>query len=190
MSWNPKDHKDKAKPQHEFDNREVPAGTYIVGATWIDRPSGKNFVKLKFEVLHGPMKGAGFFTIMPTNVKEKQGSANRVYHFMMGMGREDIEINFEKTGSIAKAFLGAGVKVKVKTSKRRVGDKVYTDHDISKFGTRAQCSQEEREAIVAWNEAQASKNFGQDDQDDFNDDDFGGGGDAFDDDFGDDEIPF
>ena len=189
--WNPKQHKDKAKPQHEFDDREVPAGTYVVGGTWIDRPDGKKYVKLKFTVLHGPLKGAGFFTMMPINVKEKQGSANKVYHFLVAMGRDDVNIDFSNTNSIARAFLGGGFKCKVSLSSRQHNGKTYKDHNLAKFATRAQCSAEEKEVIAAWNEEQAAKHFGEDDSDAFSDDDdFGANDFEGADDFGDDDIPF
>lgn len=193
--WSPGDHKGNAKPQKEFNDTPVPSGVYVVGGTWMEKPPGKNFVKLRFEILHGPLKGASIFPIMPTNVREKQGSANKVYHFMLAMGREDVSVNFSKEVSIKKAFLGAGLKVKVKTSKRLYNGKTYTDHDLVKFAALAQQSDEEKEVIAAWNEEKAEFDYGGDDSADF-DDDFGGGGDSggFDDfpadDFGDDEIPF
>lgn len=187
--WKPGDH----TPQDQQDSRTIPTGTYLVGATWIDHKPGRKWVKFRCEVLHGPMKGASCFPIMPINVREKQGSANKVYHFLVSMSREDVSIDFDSAVSVANAFLDGGFKARIEAKKNGK----YINHDLTKFATLAQLSDEEKEVIREWNEerAQSAAMRGSgDDADfvDFNDDAGGGGG--FDDfpadDFGDDEIPF
>jgi len=188
MSWNPKSH----KPKKQIDRSEpIPSGTYVLGATWLERRREWNFVKLRLSVLAGPMKGRTVFTIIPTNV-EKAGTANVIYHFLRSMNRLDMSIDFDNQQSMKAAFLNAAFKAKVTKKTTRKGDRVFVNHDLSIFLGRNECSREEIEVMKAWEVARASV-VAQDAPENFRDD---RSEPAYDDDgfptddFGDDEIPF
>lgn len=186
MSWDPKGHKPD-REQGSYDDRVVPSGNYLLGATWWSRLS-ERAIKLRLEVLAGPFKGASVFPIIATNVDEKRPSADRMYFFCRG---------FDITGSldfsdncISEEFVGVAGKANLQ--KEQNGQ--YTNHNLRKVYDRDELSKEEAVILQKWVEGYKTRDRGDStdpgadsfDPDDYSDDDV-----SFPkDDFGDDDIPF
>jgi hypothetical protein len=185
MGWNPDQHQAGEQSDGDYDERVVPSGEYVVGLTWWNRISGKA-VKVRAEVLAGPLKGASCFTMISTNVAEKKGSADRMFHICKSFHiTGDLEFD---APCFAFKFVGSAGKVRIHKSTR--GN--FTNHDIKKAFHRGECSEAERAIMVEWQDAYASKrdDRGNTSNDGWADDgapfpdDGGGGG------FQDDDIPF
>lgn len=198
MAFNPEKHKPAKDQSQGYDDREVPPGTYLTGITWWKRVSERS-VKFRFVVLAGPLKGASFFALIPTNVEEKQASADRMFFFCKAFAITG-DLDFTDR-CIAEDFLGTAGKVKVTV--KRNGQ--YKDHDIRQFVERSGLSQAERDLVVSWVTEYAEKrqSYGSDqgaadggswDPDEYSDFGSKGGGSAAaapaGDPFGDDDIPF
>lgn len=188
MPWDP----DKYNPDdapgdgEERDRREVPSGPYVVGIVFWKRITDRA-VKLGLEVLAGPMKGAAAWPMISTNVDEKRGSANRMFHFCKSFHIKG-PLEFDDD-CFSQQFRGRAGKVRLE--KRKNGQ--YTNYDIKKAFHRAEASEREREIMVAWEEAfQSRRGDSSGGSDSGWDDEAPMPGDEFDtgDSFTDDDIPF
>lgn len=181
MSFNPDNYRPERAQSEGYDTRDVPSGTYLVGVTWWDRISPRA-VKVRAEVIAGPLKGASFFPMLATNVEEKKGSADGMYFWCKSFGIGG-ELDFSDA-CMQRKFLGRGGKL---TIQRRVNG-AYVNHDVKRALARGEITQNERELIAEWEEAFAARRSAA------GGDDYGGGAGDFDDapldSFGDDDIPF
>lgn len=141
MGWNPNDHT-PTKGQADYDQREIPAGTYLLMPGWLRCPTERSW-KARFDVLAGPMKGARCFVLQGRDIS-KAGTANRFYYYAQSADL-DAEIETEGTAlaehSLREHVLGHAIKAKVTKKKR--GE--YVDYDFARFYPRSEWSKEERE---------------------------------------------
>lgn len=152
MSWNPEEHKPE-KAQNDGgdrDERVIPSGDYILGITWWKRVS-ERAIKVRVEVLAGPMKGASCFPMISTNVTEKKGSADRMFHICKAFHITG-DLNFDEQ-CFSTQFVGKAGKAKLNKSKNGQ----WTNHDIARTFHRPECSEAERSRMVEWQEEYASR---------------------------------
>lgn len=177
MGYNPQQNKpDKA--QTDYDKRELPAGVYLFGPSWLQCPTVRSW-KARFEALDGPFTGASCF-IMQGRDTSKQGTQNRLFYYSQSA---DLNVSFDMDGtiiteaSIREHIIGRAIKAKV--SKKQNGE--YTNHDFAKFIPRSEWSSKELEIARKWEVAFAERgnNGGESSSgaDDYNQDDPGPSGD-------------
>lgn len=155
MGFNPNAHK-PTKPQTDFDNREIPAGTYLFGPAWCKCPTDRSW-KGRFEVLDGPFMGASCFILQGRDLS-KEGNANRLFYYAQSAG---LDRELETGGAngmmlteaaIREHILGRAIKAKI-TKKTRQGEKrELIDYDFAKFHAREEWNTHELAIAKAWEE--------------------------------------
>ena len=145
MGFNPNKHT-PTKGQADFDDREIPAGVYLMIPRWLKCPTEKSW-KARFDVLMGPFEGASAFILQGRDVS-KEGTANRLYYYSQSAGI-DAELETQSRGSmeiitehaIREHVLGRAIKGKV-TRKPARGD-YPPDYDFANFHARDEWSARE-----------------------------------------------
>ncbi len=156
MGYNPNQHRPD-KSQTDYDERELPAGVYLLGPSWIQCPTEKSW-KARFEALDGPFTGASCFIMQGRDIS-KQGTQARFFYYSQSA---DLDVEFDTNGSILtedslrQYLLGRAIKAKV-SKKVENG---YTNHNFSKFIPRSEWSSKELEIARKWETAFAERQDG------------------------------
>lgn len=175
MGYDPNAH-EPTRGQTEFDEREIPAGVYMMGPAWLKCPSERSW-KARFDVLMGPFKGASAFVLQGRDTN-KTGTKNRLFYYSKSAGLtgalETTDGGTITERSLRADVLGHAIKAKVtrKKTSRQGNDgamREFIDYDFQMFQAREEWSQAELDIAAKWEAEFAEKRQ--------NDTGYGGGGD-------------
>ncbi len=136
----------------------IPSGQYPIALVWFKRQTAKNdsrkeYIRGKYEVCAGPLKGQAFFANTHLDTF-KEGTARRWMIWMESVGcEEEWEMGSHREGNaregddnIRRIFVGRGFVAKV----RREQSGQYENNDIEQFVFLKNWTEIERDMIEAW----------------------------------------
>jgi hypothetical protein len=126
------------------DSKTVPAGDYVLAATWLERKvskAGAPYLRVKFQVVGGPLAGRSFFAACSLN-QGSPGAMKRLATWCAFLGQQD-SFDLGKDSDLRRVFLDRPFAARV--ALRTEGG--FTNNDIERYTAM---SSDQRRVADGW----------------------------------------
>ncbi len=141
-------------------DKPVPPGEYLLALVWFARRTskgGNDYLRCRFTVCSGPLKGRGFFT--PWSLDTSNPGCKRRWEVWMEQVGCDEEIDLDSDRAINQHFKGAPFKAEVQTKQRGQ----YTNTDLGRLIYLRQYTPQDMVNIATWKQEWSTRDWsGQD----------------------------